>query len=65
MPVTGITGGEGPFNGFKSYTCLYIWVLINVGGVVVINKIICADLVKDRRGNQHQRKANPKVAVFG
>jgi hypothetical protein len=65
VPVRGATGRECPFNGLRSDAGLNIWVFINVVGVVVINKIIGADLVKDHCSNEHQGQANPKAAVFG
>jgi len=65
VPVTGVTGSEGPFDGFRRDTGLDIWVFGDVGVVVVTEKIMGADLVKDCCGGECQGQANPKAAVFG
>jgi hypothetical protein len=60
-----IVAGGLPAEIHQIYASLDVRVFINIGGVVVINKIMGADLPKDRRGGECKSQANPKAAVFG
>jgi len=61
MPEAGITSGKGPFDGFGCDAGLNVWVFINIHGVIVVNKIISADLVKNCYDGKRQSYANPKL----
>ena len=65
MPVIGVTGSEGPFDGFRCDAGLNVWVFINIHRVIEVNKIIGANLAEDCCGGECQGQANPKAAVFG
>jgi hypothetical protein len=65
MPDTGVIGSEGPFNAPECDTSLDVRILVDIDLVIIINKIIGADLVINCYGSERQNRANPKATVFG
>jgi hypothetical protein len=51
MPVAGVTGCEGPFDGFEVNTLLDIWICINVFVVVIVYEFESLNFVKNGKND--------------